>query len=256
MKQDDIEMSKRTKQRSDSPGQSRFATTHWSVVLAAGKSSSAQHKQALSTLCQTYWFPLYAYLRRGGYNAHEAADYTQGFFAQMLAKHYLRQVKPMQGKFRSFLLTSLKHFVANQRARARAKKRGGGTRILSFDFENAEHQYALEPAKDLSPDKVFEKSWALTVLERTMDHLEAESAGKNRQKLFDYLKVYLGAEASSVPYSKAAAELGMSEGNVRVVVHRLRRRCRELLRDEIAQTVLSEDQIDDEIRGLFAALTC
>lgn len=234
----------------------RFATTHWSVVLAAGKSSSAHHKQALSTLCQTYWFPLYAYLRRGGYNAHESADYTQGFFAQMLEKHYLRQVKPRPGKFRSFLLASLKHFVANERARARAKKRGGGRTVLSFDFENAENQYALEPADDLSPDKIFEKSWALTVLERTMDRLEAELAGKNKQKLFDHLRVYIGAETSSVPYSKAAAELGMTEGSVRVAVHRLRRRCRELLRDEIAQTVAAEDQIDDEIRGLFAALTC
>ena len=249
-------MSKRMQQSSNSPGQSRFATTHWSVVLAAGKSSSAQHKQALSTLCQTYWFPLYAYLRRGGYNAHESADYTQGFFAKMLEKHYLKQVKPMPGKFRSFLLASLKHFVANERARARAKNRGGGRTALSFDFENAENQYALEPADDLSPDKVFEKSWALTVLERTMDRLESELAGKNRQKLFDHLRIYVGAEASSVPYSKAAAELGMTEGSVRVAVHRLRRRCRELLRDEIAQTVGAEDQIDDEIRGLFAALTC
>ncbi|NIP28856.1 MAG: sigma-70 family RNA polymerase sigma factor [Phycisphaerae bacterium] len=248
-------MSKRTQQSSDSPGQSRFATTHWSVVLAAGKSSSVQHEQALSTLCQTYWFPLYAYLRRGGYSADEAADYTQGFFAQMLAKHYLKKVKRMPGKFRSFLLASLKHFVANERARARAKKRGGGRKVLSFDFENAESQYALEPTDDLSPDKVFEKSWALTVLERTMDRLESELASKNRQKLFDYLKVYLGTEASSVPYSKAAAELDMSEGSVRVAVHRLRRRCRELLRDEIAQTVASDEQIDDEIRGLFAVLT-
>ncbi len=237
-------------------GTGRFATTHWSVVLAAGKSSSAQHKQALSTLCQTYWFPLYAYLRRVGYNAHESADYTQGFFAKMLEKHYLRQVKPRPGKFRSFLLASLKHFVANERARARAVKRGGGRTVLSFDFENAENQYALEPADDLSPDKVFEKSWALTVLERTMDRLEAELAGKNKQKLFDHLRVYIAAEASSIPYREAAAELGMTEGGVRVAVHRLRRRCRELLRDEIAQTVAAEDQIDDEIRGLFAALTC
>lgn len=235
-------------------GESRFATTRWSVVLAAGKSSSLQHKQALSTLCQTYWFPLYAYLRRHGYEAHEAADYTQAFFAQMLEKHYLKQVKPKPGKFRSFLLASLKHFVANERNRARAKKRGGGRTILSLDFENAENQYALEPADHLSPEKLFEKSWALTVLERTMDRLEGEVAGRNRQKLFDHLRVYLAAEANSVPFHKVAAELGMTEGAVRVAVHRLRRRCRELIREEIAQTVSTEEQIDEEIRGLFAAL--
>jgi RNA polymerase sigma-70 factor (ECF subfamily) len=224
-------------------------------VLAAGKSSSPQHKQALGTLCQTYWFPLYAYLRRHGYNTNEAADYTQAFFTQMLEKHYLKKIKPSPGKFRSFLLASLKHFVANEHDRARAKKRGGGRTLLSLDFENAENQYALEPADHLSPEKLFEKSWALTVLKRTMDRLEAELAGKNKQKLFDHLRVYLAAEASSVPFREVATELGMTEGAVRVAVHRLRRRCRELLREEIAQTVASEDQIDEEIRGLFSALT-
>ena len=247
-------MARRKSTNSTPPGAGRFATTHWSVVLAAGRSSSPHHELALSTLCQTYWFPLYAFLRRRGYDAHEAADHTQAFFAQMLDKNYLRKVKPEPGKFRSFLLTALKHFVANERARAAARKRGRGRAVLSLDFENAETQYALEPADDLTPEKLFEKSWALTVLERTMDRLQAELADKSKRELFDHLRMYLAAEPNSVPYREAAAKLGMTEGAARVAVHRLRKRCRELLRDEIAQTVTSEEQIDDEIRGLFVAL--
>ncbi|KPK41243.1 MAG: hypothetical protein AMJ65_09860 [Phycisphaerae bacterium SG8_4] len=235
-------------------GQERFATTHWSMVLAAGRSSSTRHEPALSTLCQTYWFPLYAYLRRHGHDAHQAADSTQAFFAQMLDKDYLRKVKPKGGKFRSFLLTALKHFVANERARAAAKKRGGGRSVISLDFANAETQYALEPADDLTAERLFEKSWALTVLERTMERLAAELASKGKQELFDHLRVYLAAEPSAIPYREVAAELGMTEGAARVAVHRLRKRCGQLLRDEIAQTVADEEQIDDEIRGLFAAL--
>jgi len=223
-------MARKRSINSTPPGTGRFATTHWSVVLAAGRSSSPNHKPALSTLCQTYWFPLYAFLRRRGCDAHEAADYTQAFFAQMLDKDYLKKVKPKPGKFRSFLLTAL-------------------------DFENAESQYALEPADNLTPEKLFEKSWALTVLERTMNRLGAELTEKGKQQVFDHLKIYIAAEPSSVPYREVAAKLGMTEGAARVAVHRLRKRCRELLRDEIAQTVAGAEQIDDEIRGLFAALS-
>ncbi len=245
----------RKRLRDSTADKGRFATTHWSVVLAAGRSSSPDHEPALSTLCQTYWFPLYAYLRRHGYDAHEAADHTQAFFAQMLDKNYLGKVRPKPGKFRNFLLTALKHFVANERARAAALKRGGGRAALSLDFENAESRYALEPAEDLTPEKLFEKSWALKVLERTMDRLDAELAEKGKQKVFDHLKIYIAAEPNSVPYREAAAELNMTEGAVRVAVHRLRKRCREILRDEIAQTVAGQEQIDDEIRRLFSALS-
>jgi len=232
----------------------RFATTHWSVVLAAGRPKSASYQQALETLCQTYWFPLYAYLRRHGSNSHEAQDYTQAFFTALLDKGGLGLADPKRGKFRSFLLASLKHFLSNERARARAKKRGGGKKVLSLDFDSAESQYALEPRDELSPEKLFERSWALTVLDRTMSRLQAEAVGTNKQKLFDRLKSYLAAGKGSTPYRNVADELDMTEGAVRIAVHRLRRRYRELLRDEISQTVTSDDQIDEEIRDLFTAL--
>ena len=232
----------------------RFATTHWSVVLAAGKSSSPNQKQALEILCERYWFPLYAYLRQRGYNTHQAEDYTQAFFTNILDKHDLQAADPKYGKFRSFLLIRLKSFLSDERDRARAKKRGGGRKILSLGFQNAEEQYALEPSEQLSPEKLFEKSWALTVLERTMNQLEHEMAEKNKKQLFEHLKVYLTTEKDVIPYSKTAKELKMPEGSVRVAVHRLRRRYRKLLRDEIAQTVTAEDQIDEEMGHLFAAL--
>ena len=236
------------------PGDGRFATTHWSVVLAAGRPKSAGYRQALETLCQTYWFPLYAYLRRNGYDCHRAQDYTQAFFTGLLTKGGLDLVDPKRGKFRSFLLASLKHFVSNERARARAKKRGGDRKALSLNFDNAENQYALEPRDDLSPEKLFERSWALTVLERTMARLQVEAVNTSKQELFERLKSYLTADKSPIPYRDTAKELNITEGAVRVAVHRLRKRYRELLRDEIAQTVTSDKQIDEEIRDLFAAL--
>jgi RNA polymerase sigma-70 factor (ECF subfamily) len=223
-------------------------------VLAAGKSSSPNQKQALETLCQGYWFPLYAYLRQRGHDTHQAEDYTQAFFARILDKHDLQTADPKYGKFRSFLLIRLKSFLSDERDRAHAKKRGGGRKILSLGFQNAEDQYALEPGDQLSPEKLFEKSWALTVLERTMNRLEKEMAEKNKKKLFEHLKVYLTTEKDVIPYRKTAKELKMPGGSVRVAVHRLRRRYRKLLRDEIAQTVAAEDQIDEEMGHLFTAL--
>ena len=235
-------------------GAGRFATTHWSVVLAAAQPESTRYQQALEALCRTYWFPLYAYLRRHGYNAQKAEDHIQAFFVCLLEKRGLRLADPKRGRFRSFLLTALKHFLANELDRARAQKRGGGQKIVSLNVETAENQYALEPAHELSPEKLFEKSWALTVLDRTMDRLEAESARKNKQRLFECLKSYLGPELNPDTYRDVAVELDMTEGAVKVTLHRLRKRFRQLLRDEIAQTVAAEDQIDQEIRDLFDAL--
>ena len=222
--------------------------------MAAGRSSSPERQQALSTLCQTYWFPLYAYLRRQGYDTHQAEDYTQAFFAYLLEKQGLRLADPKRGKFRSFLLAALKHFVANELDRARAQKRGGDRKVLPLDFGNAEDKYSLEPAHRLSPEKLFDRSWAVTVLNRVMARLEDESASENKQRLFVHLKGYLTAEKSPISYGDIAAKVDITETAVKVAVHRLRKRYRRLLRDEIGQTVISEDQIEDEIRALFDAL--
>jgi len=236
------------------PGAERFATTHWSVVRAAAKTSSPKYKEALGTLCQTYWFPLYAFLRRHGHNSNQAEEYTQAFFTRLLEKRGLRLADSKRGKFRSFLLAALKNFLADERDRSRAKKRGGGHTILSLDFENAENQYTLQPAQQLPPEKLFERSWALTVLERTMARLQDEFCSAKKRKVFDQLKVYLTVKKDSIPYRQVADKLKMTQGAVKVAVHRLRHRYRELLRDEIAQTVATEEQIDEEIRDLFAAL--
>ena len=235
-------------------GAGRFATTHWSVVLSAGQPDSTRYQQALETLCRTYWFPLYAYLRRHGFDAQKAEDHIQAFLTCLLEKRGLRLADPKRGRFRSFLLTALKHFLANEHARAQAQKRGGGRKILSLDIENAENRYVREPRDELSPEKLFERSWALAVLDRTMAQLQAEAADAKKQKHFDCLKIYLTAEQNAIPYNEVAAMLNMTEGAVKVAVHRLRRRYRDLLRDEIAQTVTSEEQINEEIRDLFAAL--
>jgi len=247
-------MSDKTPKYSTPSGAGRFATTHWSVILAASDSASVQHEPALSTLCQTYWFPLYAYLRRRGYDSHQAEDYTQGFFAGILEKKDLRKADPKYGKFRSFLLASLKNFLADEWDRAHAQKRGGDKKVLSLDFDAAASRYDQASVQDLSPEKLFERSWALTILTRAMDRLKAETAVSDKQQLFDCLKIYFTAEKDAVPYKDVAAKLNMTAGAVKVAVHRLRRRYRELVREEIAQTVTTEAQVDEEIRDLFAAL--
>lgn len=235
-------------------GTSRFATTHWSVVLAARSPESTHYKEALETLCRTYWFPIYAYLRRKGYSAHRAEDQTQGFFAHMIEMHDLCQADPDRGRFRSFLLSMLKHFIADQWDWSQAQKRGGGKKALSLDFADAETRYKLEPSHLLSPDKLFEKSWALTVLAQTIARLKAESSGTRKQMLFENLKAHLAGQSDTVPYRELATKLHMTEVAVKVAVHRLRQRYRELLREHIAQTVSGPEQIEDEIRALFVAL--
>jgi len=247
-------MSDKAPKYSTPSGAGQFATTRWSVILAAGDSASEQHEPALGTLCKTYWFPLYAYLRRRGYDSYQAEDYTQGFFAGILERKGLQRADPKCGKFRSFLLVCLKNFLADEWDRDHAQKRGGDKKVLSLDFDTAASRYDREPADSLSPEKLFERSWALTVLTRAMDRLKAESATPDKKRLFDRLKVYLAAEKDAGSYRDLAGELDMTEGAVKVAVHRLRRRYRELVRDEIAQTVTTEAQVDEEIRDLFAAL--
>jgi RNA polymerase sigma-70 factor (ECF subfamily) len=208
----------------------------------------------LATLCETYWYPLYAYVRRQGRRAEEAQDVTQDFFAQLLEKRSLRMADHRRGKFRSFLLASLNHFLANKRRRAKARKRGGGRVPISLDFQSAESRYGLEPAHELTAEKIYQRRWALTLLEQALARLRQESADRGKLELFESLKGYLGGEKRKVPYQQIAAKLGMTEGAVKVRVHRLRRRCRELVREEVAHTVGEPAEIDEELRDLFAAL--
>ncbi|HUY35733.1 MAG TPA: ECF-type sigma factor [Pirellulales bacterium] len=231
-----------------------FATTHWSVVLAAAERGTPRSQAALARLCETYWFPLYAFLRRQGSATHDAEDLTQAFFARVLDKNYLADVDRRRGKFRSFLLASLRHFVANERDRARAKKRGGGRCTLSLDFPSAEKRYTLEPVDDLTPERLFERQWALELLSRVLERLQTELTAAGKAAWFDALKPLLTADSHTPPYARVAERLGQSESAVKVAVHRLRRRYRRLLRDEVAQTVADPAEIDDELRQLVAAL--
>jgi RNA polymerase sigma factor (sigma-70 family) len=235
-------------------GSRQFATTRWSLVLAAGQRGSPQSSDALATLCVNYWYPLYAYVRRLGHDADEAQDFTQAYFARLLEKNDLAAADPGRGRFRAFLLTSLKHFLANEWDRARAEKRGGGRSVLSIDFGTAEERYRAEPSHDLTPEKIFERRWALVLLENVLARLHDESAQAGKADSFDRLKGFLTGEQAAVTYGKLAVELNTSEGAVKVAIHRLRRRYRELLRAEIEETVADSDEIDQEIRDLFSAL--
>jgi len=234
-------------------GQSGFATTRWSVVLAAGNQASPDYTRALSALCETYWYPLYAYLRRRGYDRQQAEDYTQDFFAALLEKQGLGKADPKLGRFRSFLLASLKNFLADEWGRMKAQKRGGGIKVSSLDFDDGDTRYGREPADDLSAEKLFERSWAQAILAQALTRLKAEFAAEDKQDLFEHLKTYLTA-GEDTPYRDAAAALNMTEGAVKVAVHRLRRRYGELVRREIAQTVATAEQIDEEMNALYAAL--
>ncbi len=227
----------------------RFDTTQWSVVLAAQEGSPSQARQALAALCEAYWEPLYAFTRRRGYPAEEARDLTQGFFVQLLEKDYLASVRPSAGKLRSFLLVSLRHFLSNERDRARALKRGGGAAPISLDAEAAESRYQIEAVDHLTPEKVFERRWALTVIDRVMARLRQEAADKVEH--FDELKGFLTGEEPQTPYRQVAERLAMSEGAVKTAVHRLRRRFGEVLRSEIAETVENDAEVDLEIRHLL-----
>jgi len=189
-----------------------------------------------------------------GYASHDAEELTQEFFAQLIEKEHLKDVDRQRGKFRSFLLAAMKHFLSKQRERARAKKRGGGRIPISLDFRDAENRYKLEPADELTPERVYERRWALTLLDQVLGRLEREFAEAGKRNLFERLKEYLTGKTGLSPYHSVAEELAMTEGAVKVAVHRLRRRYRELLKEEIAQTVTEPDEIDEELRELFAAV--
>ena len=235
-------------------GPGGFPTTRWSVVLAAGRAESQDSAEALDRLCQTYWYPLYAFVRRRGHNAEDARDLTQGFFTRLLDKHDLERVDQARGRFRSFLLASFTNYLRNQYDHKHAQKRGGGRTILSLDLGDAENRYGREPADTDTPERLFERRWALTLLNHVLDQLQAECARKGRAALFDKLKAHLHGGTDNPPLREVAADLGMTEEAVRVAVHRLRRRCRDLLRDAVAQTLQDPAEVDDEIRHLFAAL--
>jgi len=232
----------------------RFVTTHWSVVLVAGRADSTRSQNALARLCQTYWFPLYAYVRRRGHSPHDAEDLTQEFFARLLERHTLAIADPNRGRFRSFLLSTMNHFLAHEWEKLSAQKRGGGLRILSLDLARAEERYDLEPADNSTPDKLFDKHWATALLEEVLNQLEAEYQQADKAELFASLKQTLTGTGESQPYAILAARLSMNEAAIKVAVHRLRKRYRELLRVEITNIVADPAQAEDELRHLFTAL--
>lgn len=231
-----------------------FATTRWSVVLGAGGHfSRIDARAALTMLCETYWAPLYAYLRRDGVAPSDAADTVQGFFTLLLERDDLARVHPERGRFRSFLLASLKHFQANERDKQAALKRGGGAVVLSIDVQAAEDRYRVEPVDRWTPEMHFDRCWALAVLERAQEVLRRRYTVARNEQRFDVLLPYLaGKQAES--YQDAAAALGMTEGAVKTTVHRMRREYGELIRAEVAQTVASATDVDGEIGALFEAL--
>jgi RNA polymerase sigma-70 factor (ECF subfamily) len=231
-----------------------FVTTHWSVILAAGNSSSPGAQAALESLCRTYWYPLYAYVRRKGYDSDGAQDLTQEFFARLLARNYLSVADRNKGKFRSFLLGSLEHFLAREWTKRRAQKRGGGQAVLSLDETDAENRYLLEPAHELTAEKIFDRRWATTLLDQAMSRLRKECVASHKGDLFGKVESFLSGEKGEASYADIAAALQMSEGAIKVGVHRLRQRYGELVRIEIAQTVSTPEEADEELHYLFSVL--
>jgi RNA polymerase sigma-70 factor (ECF subfamily) len=230
-----------------------FVTTHWSVVLAAGRSDTTRARAALESLCQTYWHPLYAYVRRRGYSPEDAQDLTQEFFARLLERNAVAGVAPEKGRFRSFLLASMNHFLADEWDKARAQKRGGG-KVISLDLQSAETRLGEIPVENFTPEKAFEQRWAITLLEQVYQRLEKEYGAEGKATLFDALRTTLAGTSRTAPYAELARKLDMSEGAVKVAVHRLRQRYRGLLRDTIADTVSGPDEVEDELRYLFRTL--
>jgi DNA-directed RNA polymerase specialized sigma24 family protein len=230
----------------------RFPATRWSLIVASRRQPNDDAGAALASLCEIYWYPLYAYARRRGLALEDAQDLTQGFFAVLLEKNYLADFDPARGRFRSFLLGAFKHFLAKKHHRDRARKRGGGCPLLSLDSEDAERRYALDPAHGLTPEKIYDRRWALVLLDRALDRLRRESAPNGR---FDRLSLFLTGDPPNVSYLLLGGELGISEGAAKVAVHRLRGRFRESLRAEIAETVAGPEQITEEMHFLVSAMS-
>jgi DNA-directed RNA polymerase specialized sigma24 family protein len=230
-----------------------FATTQWSIVVAAGRGATAESRQALAVLCSAYWFPLYAFVRRSGHSVSDAEDLTQAFFGRFLEKHDVAAADRHRGKFRSFLLAAMQHFLSNQRDREHAQKRGGGRQPLPLDFASGESRYQNEPCHALTAEKLFQQQWAVALLNRVLAALRLQYTEAGKDRLFDGLKACLAAGGPEARYSDLAADLGMTEGAVKVAAHRLRHRYRDLLREAIAETVATPQEVEDEIRDLFGA---
>ncbi|MEO2016343.1 MAG: sigma-70 family RNA polymerase sigma factor [Fuerstiella sp.] len=232
-----------------------FHTTHWSVVLAAGQESQTDaSSRALETLCQTYWYPLYAFIRHRVGNEHEAQDLTQAFFERLLEKRTLADADPDRGRFRAFLLTACNRFLANEWHKANAQKRGGGVQVLSLDFEAAATRYSVEPADNLTAEVLFEQQWAIALIDSVLARLRQEFADRGAEEPFDQLKTFL-TRGKTTSYAAVAEVMETSEGAAKVAVYRLRTRYREMIRSEIAQTVDSPDEVEDEIRRLFEVMS-
>jgi RNA polymerase sigma factor (sigma-70 family) len=240
----------------DEPGRpaSLFATTHWSVVLQAGQKDATEAREALEQLCRVYWYPLYAYLRRRGCSPPDAQDLTQEFFARLLKRNWLARADQAKGRFRTFLLYALERFVANEWDKVHALKRGGGQTFVPLQFETGETRYSAEPVDPRTPEQIFERRWALALLGEVLQQLEAEYGAQGKAELFSALQSCLVGDREGLPYPKLSEQLALSEGAVRVAVHRLRQRYRELLRAAIAQTVTSDQEVDAEMRHLFNVL--
>jgi len=231
-----------------------FATTRWSLVIAAGEKDDPASEKALAELCQAYWYPVYAYVRRRLGDVHEAQDLTQAFFERLLEKQTFRTADPSRGRFRAFLLTACKRFLINEWHKGRAAKRGGTAAPLSLDFPAGESRYSIEPADTLTAERLFEQQWVITLLARVLQKLKEECIAKGKDDHFKQLKAFLSGTKSADAYEAAAAALGISTGAAKVAAHRLRTRYRELLRSEIAQTLDRAEEVEDEIRNLFAIL--
>lgn len=249
-------MAEATNSETAAPGPGTwFTTTHWSLILNAQDTSSPLAAAALEKLCRAYWYPLYVYVRRQGEDEESAKDLTQGFFARLLENHYLAQVHPGKGKFRCFLLAALKHFLADERDRARAQKRGGGQSLVSLDDSRGEERYRLEPVESMDAEKLFERRWALTLLEQARTRLKEEYLEAGKSSLYERLKVFESGDKNGPPYAQVAMELGLTEGGVKSAVFRLRQRYRELVRQEVANTVESPEEVDAEIRHLISVIS-